>query len=161
MNRKALIPESQKENNDLIDLLTTSFQKVILVENPEGKMEKQLELDTKRAWWQLHSVAANTLGRFALELENFERKAVQSKKHMSKERAIDFSENIMGIVDAYRSTVDAKSSEALSDKNNAIQTLIDKVKSNKIERRYVMKDEVGKSLFAGILGKDAEKDQER
>lgn len=154
-----VLPESQKENNDLVDLLTTSFQKVILVENPEGKMEKQLELDTKRAWWQLHSVASNTLGRFALELESFERKANQAKRHMSKERAEDFAENITGIVDAYRSTVDAKSSESLSDKNNAIQTLIDKIKSNKIDRRYIMKDEVGKSLVSGILGRDAEKDQ--
>ena len=154
-----MIPESQKENNDLVDLLTTSFQKVIMIENPEGKMEKQLELDTKRAWWQLHSVAANTLGRFALELENFERKAIQSKRHMSKERAEDFSENIMGIVDAYRSTVDAKSSEALSDKNNAIQTLIDKIKSNKIERRYVMKDELKKGMLDGLLGRDREKEE--
>lgn len=154
-----MIPESQKENNDLVDLLTTSFQKTVFIENPEGKMEKQLELDTKRAWWQLHSVSTNTLGRFAVELENFERKAVQAKRHMSKERADDFAENVMGIVDAYRSSVDAKSSEALSDKNNAIQTLIDKIKSNKVERRYVMKDEVGKSIFDGILGRDAEKDQ--
>lgn len=154
-----MIPESQKENNDLVDLLTTSFQKTVLVENPEGKLEKQLELDTKRAWWQLHSVAANTLGRFALELENFERKAIQAKRHMSKERAEDFAENIMGIVDAYRSTVDAKSSEALSDKNNAIQTLIDKIKSNKIERRYVMKDELEKGMLDGLLGRDREKEE--
>lgn len=154
-----MIPESQKENNDLVDLLTTSFQKVVMVENPEGKLEKQLELDTKRAWWQLHSVASNTLGRFALELESFERKATQAKKHMSKERAEDFAENIMGIVDAYRSTVDAKSSEALSDKNNAIQTLIDKIKSNKIERRYVMKDEMKKGMLDGLLGRDREKEE--
>lgn len=131
-----------------------------MVETPEGKFEKQLELDTKRAWWQLHSVSSNTLGRFAFELENFERKASQAKRHMSKERAEDFAENIMGIVDAYRSTVDAKSSESLSDKNNAIATLIDKIKSNKQERRYVMKDEIKKSIFSGILGRDAEKDQE-
>lgn len=130
-----------------------------MVENPEGKLEKQLELDTKRAWWQLHSVASNTLGRFALELESFERKATQAKKHMSKERAEDFAENVMGIVDAYRSTVDAKSSEALSDKNNAIQTLIDKIKSNKIERRYVMKDEMKKGMLDGLLGRDREKEE--
>ncbi len=130
-----------------------------MVENPEGRMEKQLELDTKRAWWQLHSVSSNTLGRFALELESFERKAAQAKKHMSKERAEDFAENIMGIVDAYRSTVDAKSSEALSDKNNAIQTLIDKIKSNKIERRYVMKDEMKKGMLDGLLGRDREKEE--
>ena len=157
---RLVLPESQKENNDLVDLLTTSFQKVILVENPEGRMEKQLELDTNRAWWQLHSVSSNTLGRFALELENFYRKAVQAKRHMSKERADDFAENIFGIVDSYRSSVDAKSSESISDKNNAIQTLIDKIKSNKIDRRYIMKDEVKKGIFSGIVGNQADRDQE-
>lgn len=155
-----MIPESQKENSDLIDLLTTSFQKIVVVEGEDGKPLKQLELETKRAWWQLHNVAANTLGRFALELENFERKAHQAKYHMSRERAEDFSENIMGIVDAYRSSVDAKSSESISDKNNAIQTLIDKVKSNRVERRYIVKDEVKKGIMSGILGRDQEKDQQ-
>lgn len=157
--KKGVIPESQKENSDLIDLLTTSFQKIVTVEGEDGKPQKQLELETKRAWWQLHSVASNTLGRFALELENFERKALQAKYHMSKERADDFAENIMGIVDAYRSSVDAKSSESLSDKNNAIQTLIDKIKSNRAERRYIVKDEVKKGMLAGLMGRDQERDQ--
>lgn len=155
-----MIPESQKENNDLIDLLTTSFQKVVTVDTPDGRKEKQLELDTNRAWWQLHSVAANTLGRFALELEQFARKAEQAKYHMSKERAEDFAMNINGIVAAYRSTVDAKSSESISDKNNAVQTLIDKIKSNKIEKRYVMKDEARKALGESFLGKRAENDNQ-
>lgn len=155
-----MIPESQKENNDLVDLLTTSFQKVVLVETPDHKLEKQLELDTNRAWWQLHSVASNTLGRFALELENFARKGLQARHHMSKERADDFKENIMGLVDSYRSSVDAKSSESLSDKNNAIQTLIDKIKSNKIDRRYIMKDEAKKGILSGIVGHQRERDQE-
>lgn len=155
-----MISESQKENNDLVDLLTTSFQKTVIVEGEDGEPLKQLEIDTKRAWWQLHSVAANTLGRFAFELENFERKAMQAKNHMCKERAEEFAENIMGISDAYRSTVDAKSSESLSDKNNAIQTLIDKIKSNKIDRRYIVKDELNKGIFAGLVGKQRDRDQE-
>lgn len=155
-----MIPESQKENSDLIDLLTTSFQKIVMVDTPDGKKEKQLELDTNRAWWQLHSVAANTLGRFALELEQFSRKADQARHHMSKERAEDFAMNIQGIVGAYRSTVDAKSSESISDKNNAVQTLIDKVKSNKIEKRYVMKDEAKKALGEGWFGKRASDDSQ-
>lgn len=156
-----MIPESQKETDDLIDLLRTSFQETVFMENAEGRKEKVLELNTKRAWWQLHNVASNTLGRFALELENFERKALQAKNHMSMERADDFAENILGIVASYRSSVDAKSSESISDKNNAVQTLIDKVKSNRIERRYVMKDEVKKGMFSGLLGRDQERDQSR
>lgn len=152
------IPESQKENDDLIDLLTTSFQKVVPVETIDGKTEKQLELDTKRARWQLHSVASNTLGRFALEAEQFARKADQARHHMSRERAQDFAENIAGIVDAYMYSIDAKSSESISDKNNAVQTLIDKIKSNKIEKRYVMKDEAKRALGEGWFGKRASDD---
>ena len=155
-----MIPEAQKEDADFTDLLKMSFQKPVLVRNENGEYEKVLELSTKRAWWQLHSVAVNTLGRFALELENFARKAEQAKNHMSRERAEDFAENINGIVDAYMSSVDAKSSESISDKNNAIQTLIDKIKSNKIERRYVVKDEVKKGIAAGFLGRDKERDQQ-
>lgn len=156
-----MISETQKENNDLVDLLTTSFQKVIIVDTEDGKKEKQLELDTNRAWWQLHSVSTNTLGRFALELEQFARKARQAVNHMSKERAEDFAKNVEGIVDAYRSSVDAKSSESLSDKNNAIQTLIDKIKSNKIDRRYIVKDELKKGMLQGIMGRDQERDQQQ
>lgn len=154
-----MIPESQKENNDLVDLLTTSFQKVIDLDGPSGKMEKQLIIDPKTAFYQLHSVSSNTFGRFVYELEQFDAKANQAKKHMSPERAESMAEDIRAITDAYRYSIDAKSSESLSDKNNAIPTLIDKIKSNKVERRYVMKDEVKKSILDGIRGKDVERDQ--
>lgn len=156
-----MIPESQKENNDLVDLLTTSFQKVEDFETDDGKPDKRLVIDPKTAWWQLHNVASNTLGRLALELEQFERKAEEAKHHMCTERAVVFGKQIQGIVDSYKYSIDAKSSESLSDKNNAIQTLTDKIKSNKIERRYVMKDEVKKSMWDGLVGKDRERDMER
>lgn len=155
-----LISESQKENNDLVDLLTTSFQDVVITEVEPGRFEKALELKPRRAWWQLHSVASTTLGRFAFELESFERKAEQARYHMSRERAEDFAKNVHGIVSVYMSSVDAKSSESLSDKNNAIQTLIDKIKSNNVTRRYVMKDELKNAGFAGLFGKNQAKDTE-
>ena len=156
-----MISDSQRDDQDLVELLKTSFQKPVIIKDENGRDVSALEMDTNRAWWQLHSVASNTLGRFALELEEFARKAVQAKRHMSRERAKDFSENILGIVESYRSTVDAKSSESISEKNNSIQTLMDKIKSNKIERRYVVKDEVKKGLFSGFVGRDQERDQNR
>lgn len=154
------IPESQRENNDLVDLLTTSFQKVTEIKDQQGEVSRVLEIDPKIAWWGLHSIASNTVGRFAKELETFENRGVQAKKHMCKERAASYAEDIYGLVDAYRYSMDAKNSETLSDKNNAVPNLIDKIKSNRVERRYVLKDQAAKSMWSGIVGKDREKDQD-
>ena len=152
------IPEYAKENEDLIDLLKTSFQRLIILKNDMGTEERVLEIDTKRARWQLHNVAANTLGRFALEVEEFERKAKQAEYHMSMERAKNFAENIYGIADSYMYSIDAKSSESISDENNNIPTLTDKIKSNVVTRRYVAKDEAAKGIAKGWMGKDKERD---
>lgn len=152
------IPEYQKENEELIDLLKTSFQRLVVVQKETGEEERLLETDTKRARWQLHNVAATTLGRFALEVEEFERKARQARYHMSAERAENFAENIYGITDSYMYSLDAKSSESISDEHNNIATLMDKVKSNVVTRRYVAKDEAAKGIARGWMGKDKERD---
>lgn len=152
------VPEYAKENEELIDLLKMSFQRLIVVKHDTGEEERALEIDTKRARWQLHNVAANTLGRFALEVEEFERKAKQAKYHMSPERAENFAENVYGIADSYMYSIDAKSSESISDENNNIPTLTDKIKSNVVTKRYIAKEETKKALKEGWFGSNKDRD---
>lgn len=143
--------------SDIIDLLDDGFQDVEIVEN-EGRIEKHLVLNTKRVWWNTRLVNSPTFGRMALELEMLQNKANQCLSNMSEPRASEMKQQIIDIVNAYRYSIDAKSSESRRDKNNTQSTLIDRLLHYRIEKQYTMKDETKKSLLSGFAGKDEDKD---
>ena len=63
---------------------------------------------------------------------------------------------IYGIIESYKRSIDAKSSESRRDENNAQSTLIDKINRNKIEKIYSVKGEAKKSFMSGMLGRDGQ-----
>lgn len=154
------IPETQQENTDLIALLTTSFQEIEEFEEA-GEMKKQLVLNPETAYWQLHKVNSNSFAKFVFELKELERRATDCFHNMSSERAVEMAKQLKDFGKSYRHSIDAKSSESVRDKNNNERTLIDILKSNKIERAYVVRDEVKKGMMSGFLGRDQERDQQR
>lgn len=155
------LPESQKENEDLVDLLITSYQSVEETTGPDGTIQKNLVLEPEIAYWQLHKVNSPRFARFVLKLKKFEAKAADCFNNMSHERADVMSKQILAIGKAYRRSIDAKSSESRVDLRNAQETLIDTLKANKVTRSYVMKGDGAKNGFAESLGlKRAERDDE-
>jgi len=156
-----MIPESGKQHTDLIDIIIEGSQNIEEVEQPDGKKLKQLVLDPETIWWKTGIINSPTFGRFALELKEWERQAEECFDNMPRERAYEMAKDVLEIGKSFRRSIDAKSSESLRDKNNTQSTLIDKINKNKIEKAYTIRGEGGKSLLAGIIGRDQEKDEEQ
>ena len=153
-------PEGSPKYNDLIDIIIQSSQKTIDVMQKDGTVTKEQIIDDETIWWKTGSVNANTFGRFAYELKEWERTSHLAENNMSIPRAIQISEEIMGTGISYRRSMDAKSSESQRNSQNSQSTLIDKINKNKVERVYTMKDQAKKSLFDGFLGRERERDEE-
>ncbi|GEM_PF-2580989 len=153
-------PEGQPKYNDLIDIIIQSSQKTIDVQQKDGSYTKEQIIDDDTVWFKTGSVNANTYGRFALELKEWERLASMASNYMSPTRAVQIGGEIIDMGISYRRSIDAKSSESQRNAQNSQSTLIDKINKNKVERVYTMKDQAKKSLFDGFLGREREKDEE-
>ncbi len=156
-----MLEESEKDHSGVIDFITDACKVLKDVEGPDGKLMEQLVLDTERVYWKTHNVASPYFGRSVLELKQFENCALDAFNHMSAPRAMVLAKQITQGVLAYKYSIDAKSSESQRDKNNASMTLVDKLNKNKSEHVYTVRGDARKTIMDGILGRDAEKDQER
>lgn len=152
-----VIPEAEQQNNHVIDLISTAAHHMEEVER-EGVMEKTLVLDPESLYWATRSVNSNTFGRFVYELKNLETLAFEAVNHMTLKRATVFREQILRLVDAYKKSIDGKSSESIRDKHNSQLTLIDKLSKNKQERVITMPDELKRSFMSGLMGKEAQRE---
>lgn len=155
-----MIPETQRDNQDVVDLLTTAGQEVKEIRNEHGDTERILELNPDIFYWKLHSVASNRFARMVLLVKLVEKKAEEAQYNMSKPRAQVLKKQILHVTEAYRRSIDAKSSETILNKDNKQPNLINQIKSNvsRQEKVYSAKDEKTKSMLAGIIGRDEEKD---
>ena len=156
------IPEGQPRYNDLIDIVVQAAQKTVDVQQKDGTITKEQEMDEEIVWWKTGSVNANTFARFAFELKEWERvMTLDVFDYMSPERAKAFALQAQTMATSYRRSIDAKSSESQRDKENSQSTLIDKINRNKIEKVYTSKTDQAKRSIADIfMGKDKEKDSE-
>ena len=155
-----LVPEGQPKYNDLIDIIIESAKKTVDVPQEDGRTLKQTIVDDEIVWWKTGSVNSNTFSRFALELKEFERTAVEAFTHMCRDRARIFAHQVIDMGTSYRRSIDAKSSESLRNKDNSQSTLIDKINRNKIEKVYTAKGELKRTAMDAIMGRDAAKENE-
>lgn len=139
-------------------MIVEGCQSLETISHQNGTQTQELRINPKKIWYKTHIINSPTFGRYVLFREMLEDKASQCQFHMTRERAIVMSSQIMDLCDSYDYSIDAKSSECLRDKNNTQSTLIDKVNRNKIERQYTIKDEVKSGILDGILGKRAQQD---
>lgn len=154
------IPDSQPKYSDLIDIMITASQVIDTVEDENGKPQKQSRLEPDKLWWKTHIVNSPTFGRFAKEFTDFENLAVQCFDNMSPERAKGMHDQIMAFCRSFRTSIDAKSSETLRDKQNSQSNLIDKINRNKIERAITLKGEAKRTFADSLMGREAEKTSE-
>jgi len=154
-----MIPDSDKQNNDVIDLISTAAHHMELIEE-DGKMKQGLVLDPESLYWSTRSVNSTTLGRFVYELKQLEALAYEAANHMSFKRAEVLKQQILRLVDSYKKSIDSKASESKRDENNSQLTLIDKLSKNKQERVYTVKEDVKGSLFSGMFGNNGKLDDD-
>lgn len=153
-----MIPDSDKQNNDVIDLISTAAHHMEMVEE-DGKWKKGLVLDPESLYWSTRSVNSTTLARFVYELKQLEALAYETANHMAPQRAQVLKEQILRLYDSYKKSIDSKASESKRDDHNSQLTLIDKLSRNKQERIVSLKEDAKKSLFSGMFGSDDNKDE--
>jgi len=152
--------ETQKEVSDLIDVIVKAAHNVEEVKQDDGSIARELVLNPESLWWKTGLINSPTFGRFAFILKEWERQAVDVFDNTYIDRAVEFAKDIMDIGKSFRSSIDAKSSESLRDKNNTQATLVDKIIRKRVERAYTLKGQAGKSVLDGVLGRDQERDHQ-
>lgn len=155
-----MIPQSEPEHKDLVDILVQSVQRIEHIPLEDGTFEKTLVIDPKSLYYKTLIVASPNLARFVLELENFQNLSTQCFNFMSRNKAMAISQQIKDLVIAYQYSMDSKSSESIRENGSAQSTLIDKIARNKIERSYQVKGEKTRSFLDSMMGKDKERDEE-
>ena len=82
-----MIPQSEPEHKDLVDVLVQSVQRIEQVPQEDGSFEKSLVIDPKSLYYKTLIVASPNLARFVLELENFQNLSQQCYNFMSRNKA--------------------------------------------------------------------------
>ena len=155
------MPQSEPEHKDLVDVLVQSVQNIEEIPQADGTSQKSLVIDPKSLYYKTLIVPSSTLARLVLEIESLRNLATQCFSFMAKERAEDFSKQILGLVKTYLYSLDSKSGESMRENGSSQGTLMDKIARNKIERSYMVKREKRRSMIDAMLGKDKEEDMER
>ena len=154
------MPQSEPEHKDLVDVLVQSVQNNEEIPQADGTSQKSLVIDPKSLYYKTLIVPSSTLARLVLEIESLRNLATQCFSFMAKERAEDFSKQILGLVKTYLYSLDSKSGESMRENGSSQGTLMDKIARNKIERSYMVKGEKRRSMIDAMLGKDKETDME-
>ena len=155
-----MIPQSEPEHQNLVDVLIQSVQRVEGVEQEDGTMEKSLVIDPKSLYYKTLIVSSPYLARLVFELENFYNLAQQAHNFMANTRSRALAKQIEELVRAVQYSIDSKSSESIRENGSAQSTLIDKISRNKIERSYQVKGEKRRSFMDAMIGRDKEVDMD-
>ena len=147
-----MIPDTEKNNSDFIDLLTTACSKNKSKVDSQGNPTSELEINTKELGYKLQMVSSQTFARFVFVKERLESLALDAYNYMEPERAEIVSGQILRLVEAYGYSVDAKSSETLRDKHNSVSSLLHILNSKSTERKVTISEDVKKGGFAALFG---------
>ena len=145
---------------DLVDLVHQSAIGHRIVQGPDGRAEVIEDLDNKIVWWKTHAVNSNRFGRMAYELEGLAYLGLEAFRRMPHERAQVIADQIKEIVQVFKYSIDAKSSESKRDGQNSQATLLDRAGRNKVEHVYTNKDAGKRTLADAFLGRRQERDME-
>lgn len=155
------IPEQRLEPNDVVSIMLDACGERVRVPKPDGTYDEVTQLNNHKVWLKTHNINSNKFGRYQFYRERLESLGKQAKYHMTFQKAQVLEQQILDLCEDYDYSIDAKSSEAISDKNNGSATLIDKINRKETTRRYILKDELKKSAWEGFIGRDAERDNAR
>lgn len=150
----------EQNHKDITSLLKDGLTMPVPVIGPDGQPAIEWRVDGKSAWWKTHNINSSRFGLLAESVESLEALANDAEYNMSAPRAAVIREQILGIVNVLRKSIDAKSSETMRDKRTAQTSLTDKYLKNKQERVIDLKGEAKRSLMDAITGKEAEKSTE-
>lgn len=152
-----MLPDAEKDHQDFIDFMADACKKTVLVKQSNGEPIYEQQLDWKKIYYKTQLINSNTYSRLVLETELLEGMAFDCKNHMTEQRALTLSSQIMNYVDAIRYSMDAKSSEVVRNKDNTQSSLTHLLTRVRVERNYSAKEEMKEGILSGF-GKDKNKD---
>ena len=141
---------------DLVDLIIAGSKELRWEKQANGE-DKLVEVNNFESLYYItRSVASPIFAEFVYQLKIFESKMLESRYYMTSERAGVVETLIRGKADAFKRSIDSKSSESLRNGKINIANLIDKLLSRKTEKTVTLAGQ-GKQGFANVLwGKEAE-----
>jgi len=142
------LPDTEKNLQDLIDYLTEGSKEIIDVPQPDGSIKSETRMKHEKIYWETRLVNAPTFARYVLILKLFEGLILTAKHNMSRARADAFGKEVMIIVEAHKSHVDAKSSETLRNKDNTQPSLVDKLQRITIQKSISFKGDKEKGILS-------------
>ena len=155
------IPENRLEPNDVVSIMIDACGEKVRVKQSDGSFKDEIQLNNHRVWLKTHNINSNRFARYQFFRERLESLARTAKDHMTFQKAQVLYEQIMNLCSDYDYSIDAKSSEAISDKHNGSATLIDKINRKETTRRYVLSDELKKSGWESFIGPQASRDDQK
>jgi len=153
-----MIPQNDQNRNDVFDFLADGMHERVERINEDGVLEISNEFNPKIAWYQSH-IVNQPFGRMALHLESLYNLALMCKDNMSHDMAVPMERDLKLILDAYKRSVDAKSSETWRDKNNQQSAMIHLLSRNKTERTLTVHGDK-KAGLGKIFGLSKDDDEE-
>ena len=155
-----MIPQSEPEHKDLVDVLIQSSQRVEESTLEDGTIQKNLVIDPLSMYYKTLIVSSPYLGGLVYEMEVLSNLAKQCKHFMAGVRAVALAQQIDSLVAAIRYSLDSKSSESIRDNGSAQSTYVDRVNKTKTERSYQVKGEKSRSFLDAMMGKEKEADMD-
>lgn len=146
------IPETEKNQQDAVDLILQGTKKKVQVKQTDGTVIIEDVIDDNAVWWKTQLISSPTFGQLAFEVEHLESYAQGCFNFMSPERASVMGSQIIDFCSSIRRAIDAKSSETKMDKNNNQNALIDRIMRMKQEKYISIKDDMKKTGLAGFIG---------
>ena len=141
---------------DLVDLVIAGSKELRWEEQPDGRNKLVESNNFESLYYITRSVASPVFAEFVYQLKVFESKIIESRNNMSVERSDIVEQLIRSRVDAFKRSIDSKSSESLRNGKINTANLIDKLLSRKTEKTVTLTGQ-GKQGFANVfMGKEAE-----
>jgi len=137
---------------EILEILSKAIQEPQTQVNQDGQTETYFAANTEALWWKTLVVNSDVFGRFALELKAFERLATQAYNNMEPELAQSIATEIMGVVDCYKRSIDAMSSESTRGNNVVTSTLIDRINKTNIDKTLHIEGQ-DKNMAAKMFGR--------
>jgi hypothetical protein len=156
-----VLQQAPDKVNDLISLLLEAANEIVERKDENGQFQQVVIPDSESIWMQTKMVNSPTFARYVLKLRDLYDLGMAAGDYMCAERATVIQKQVIGKYKSHKYSIDAKSSETLRDKHNSQSSLNHIILRQHQERSVTVKGEAGKSMMDGIMGREAQKEEQQ
>jgi hypothetical protein len=153
-------PNTDSKIRDMIDLFSEGSQDYHETQDETGKVTKELVLDPEKIYWSTKMVNSPFFGHYVKILKKLESLAYEAEYNMCKPRAEILKKAILALVQAHKSSIDAKASETFTVNKNVQGSLLHLAARNKIEKQISVRGDKQKAFLSGLFGTEGESERD-